>query len=244
MVNRPFRNPHHTISQISMVGGGKNPIPGEISLAHLGVLFLDELPEFKKSTIEALREPLEDRKIIINRVNNIFEYPCEFMLIASMNPCPCGYYGSKEQECICSEKERKKYIEKISGPFLDRIDIKVEAMPLKYEKISQNEMLEKSEEVRKRVNNAKNIQILRYKNENILSNSELTPDLIKKFCVIDNASNVLLEQAFNKLHLSVRGYNKILKVARTIADLDNKEKIELQHIAEAIQYKSIESDLL
>lgn len=244
MSNRPFRTPHHTISRISMIGGGKVPMPGEITLAHLGVLFLDELPEFKKSTLESMREPLEDGRVTINRVNQIFEYPCKFMLIASMNPCPCGFYGSKENECTCGEKDRKRYIQKISGPFLDRIDMKVEAMQVKYEKISSNMKIETSKDVKVRVDCAKRIQINRYKLENIFSNSELTPDLIKKYCKVDNTSTELLKRAFNKFKLTIRGYNKILKVARTIADLDNKEEIEFQHIAEAIQYRGIESDII
>ena len=243
MANRPFRNPHHTISAVSMIGGGKVPIPGEITLAHLGVLFLDELPEFKKSTLEAMREPLEDNKVTINRVNQILEYPCKFMLIASMNPCPCGFYGDKEKECTCKEKDIKKYIQKISGPFMDRIDIKVEAMQVKYEKISSKINVETSKQIKIRINNARKLQIERYKYDNIFSNSELTPNLIKKYCYIDKSSSELLKQAYNKFKLSIRAYNKILKVARTIADLDNKQQIEIKHIAEAIQYRNIESDV-
>lgn len=243
MANRPFRNPHHTISAVSMIGGGKVPIPGEITLAHLGVLFLDELPEFKKSTLEAMREPLEDKKVTINRVNQILEYPCKFMLIASMNPCPCGFYGDKEKECTCKEKDIKKYIQKISGPFMDRIDIKVEAMQVKYEKISSKINVETSKQIKIRINNARKLQIERYEYDNIFSNSELTPNLIKKYCYIDKSSSELLKQAYNKFKLSIRAYNKILKVARTIADLDNKQQIEIKHIAEAIQYRNIESDV-
>lgn len=229
--------PHHTISTASMVGGGKKPIPGEISLAHLGVLYLDELAEFKRDTLESLREPLENKKITINRVNYSLEYPCKFMLIASMNPCPCGYYGSSTHECICSDMQRKKYIQKVSGPFLDRIDLKVESSNINYDKINSNTSIEKSIDIKKRVNLARNIQLDRYKNENIYTNSELTSELINKYCKIDNTSNMLLKQAFSKFNLSIRGYNKILKLARTIADLDSKEKIETKHIAEAIQYR-------
>ena len=236
---RPFRTPHHTISSASMVGGGKKPMVGEITLAHLGVLYLDELAEFKKDTLEALREPLEDKKVTINRMNYTIEYPCNFMLIASMNPCPCGYYGSTKTECTCSDMQRKKYFQKISGPFIDRIDLKVEALDIEYKKIAniQYNKKENSEKVKERVNKAKKIQIERYKDEKISSNSELTTDLIKKFCEVDKYSNLLLEQAFNKFNLSIRGYNKILKVARTIADLEAEEKINEKHIAEAIQYR-------
>ena len=241
---RPFRAPHHTISTNSMVGGGKKPIPGEITLSHLGVLYLDELAEFKKDTLESLREPLQDKKININRINYNVEYPSNFMLVASMNPCPCGYYGSMKKECICTALQRRKYIEKISGPFLDRIDLKTYAMEIEYEKISKfhRENIEKSKDVRKRVMQARKIQNDRYKNEKINTNSELTSELIKKYCKIDNESNLLLKQAYDKFNLSIRGYNKILKVARTIADLDEEENIKINHIAEAIQYRCQENE--
>ncbi len=236
---RPFRMPHHTISTAGMLGGGKKPKIGEITLAHLGVLYLDELAEFKKDTLEALREPLEDKKITITRTNYILEYPSNFMLLASMNPCPCGFFGSKKKECTCTEAQRKKYFHKISGPFLDRIDLKVEVLDVEYKKISESEeyIREKSIDIRRRVVKAKQIQIERYKNENIISNSELTPDLVKRFCNIDSESSRLLEQAYYKFNLSVRGYNKILKIARTIADLDGENNIKSKHIAEAIQYR-------
>lgn len=236
---RPFRMPHHTISTAGMTGGGKKPRVGEITLAHFGVLYLDELAEFKKDTLESLREPLEDKKVTITRTNYVIEFPSNFMLLASMNPCPCGFYGSKNNECKCTETQRKKYFHKISGPFLDRIDLKVEVPDVEYKKISggDNDKREKSVDVKKRVNNARRVQIERYKNDNIVSNSELTSDLIKKFCKIDNQASMLLEQAYYKFNLSVRGYNKILKIARTIADLDGEKEINTKHIAEAIQYR-------
>ena len=236
---RPFRSPHHSISMASMIGGGKKPSPGEITLAHLGVLYLDEIAEFKKDTLEALREPIEDKKIIINRVNYTVDYPCEFLLIASMNPCPCGYYGSKKVECSCNDLQRIKYCKKISGPFQDRIDLKVNAIEVEYKKIIENNNKSQlsSEIVKQKVNEVRKIQKERYKNENICLNSELNTSLIKKYCKIDKESSLLLEQAFKKFNLSVRGYNKILKVARTISDLDNEENIRVKHIAEAIQYR-------
>ena len=240
ITTRPFRSPHHTVSGVSLVGGGRIPKPGEISLAHYGVLFLDELTEFQKHTLEVLRGPLEDRQITVSRVNGTFTYPANFMFAASMNPCPCGYYGSKEKECTCSSTMITKYMSKISGPLLDRIDICIEVNPVKFEKLDSNEKIETSEEIKKRVNNARKIQIERYKESNILSNSELTPKLIEKYCKLDEAGKKILENAFNKLKLSARAYSRILKVARTIADLENAQNIEVRHIAEAIQYRSID----
>ena len=240
ITTRPFRSPHHTVSGVSLVGGGRVPKPGEISLAHYGVLFLDELPEFHKSTLEVLRGPLEDRQITVSRVNGTFTYPANFMFAASMNPCPCGYYGSKEKDCTCSQNAISKYMGKISGPLLDRIDICIEVSPVKYQKLDSDEKIETSEEIKRRVDKARKIQIERYKENNILSNSELTPKLIDKYCKLDERGKHILEEAFNKLKLSARAYGRILKVARTIADLDNSEKIEVRHIAEAIQYRSID----
>ena len=239
MINRPFISPHHTISKISLVGGGRIPKPGAISLAHFGVLFLDELPEFDKSTLEVLRGPLEDRKITIGRVNSTTTYPCQFMLVASMNPCPCGYYGS-DKECSCSDKAIQKYLGKISGPLLDRIDIQVEVSSVKYENFSSNEKEESSEAIRKRVIQARNIQLERYKQEHIFSNSELTPRLIEKYCKLDKKCEDILEKVFNKLGLSARAYGRILKVARTIADMDESEGINEKHILEAIQYRNLD----
>ncbi len=239
IINRPFRAPHHTISKTSLVGGGKMPKPGEISLAHYGVLFLDELPEFDKSTLEVLRGPLEDGKITISRLNAVLTYPCKFMLVASMNPCPCGYYGS-DKECNCSSQTIKKYIGKISGPLLDRIDIQVEVSSVKYENLNLKNNEESSEKIRKRVEEARKIQFNRYKEIGIFSNSELTPKLIEKYCKLDYKCKEIFEKAFDKLGLSARAYGRILKVARTIADMEKSEKIKEMHLLEAIQYRSLD----
>lgn len=240
ITTRPFRSPHHTVSGISLVGGGRIPKPGEISLSHYGVLFLDELTEFQKSTLEVLRGPLEDRQITVSRVNGTFTYPANFMFAASMNPCPCGYFGSKERECTCSSTAISRYMGKISGPLIDRIDICIEVSPVKYKKLDSDERIETSEEIKQRVNRARKIQQERYRECRILSNSELTPKLIDKYCKLDNKSKQMLENAFNKLKLSARAYGRILKVARTIADLEESENVEVKHIAEAIQYRSID----
>ena len=240
ITQRQYRAPHHTITPIALIGGGKIPKPGEISLAHYGVLFLDELPEFNKTTLELLREPLEDGKITINRMNGSLTYPCKFMLVASMNPCPCGFYGSKDKECTCSTKEILRYMNKISGPLLDRIDIQIEVTPVKYNNLQSNEKVESSIEIKKRVNDARNIQIERYRKLKIFSNSELTPNMILKFCRLNEESKKILQKAFERLGLSARAYTRILKVARTIADLDKSEIIESKHIVEAIQYRSLD----
>lgn len=240
VTKRPFRSPHHTISPTSIIGGGKIPKPGEISLAHNGVLFLDELPEFNRSTLEVLRGPLEDRVVTISRLYSKVIYPSNFMLIASMNPCPCGYYGSTEKECKCSAVSIEKYLNKISGPLLDRIDLHVEVKPVKYQKLNSENKVESSQQIKQRVNRARRIQFLRYKDLNIFSNSELTPKMIEKYCILDKECKKILELAFNKLGLSARAYTRILKVARTIADLDNKENIEKNHLLEAIQYRSLD----
>ena len=240
IITRPFRFPHHTISATSLVGGGKNPKPGEISLAHYGVLFLDELPEFNQHTLEVLRGPLEDGKITISRVNNTLTYPCEFMFVASMNPCPCGYYGSLDKECSCTSQAITKYMSKISGPLLDRIDIQIEVSPVKYEKLGNEEIPETSEKIKERVDRARKIQLERYEEEKIYANSSLTPKLTQKYCKLNEGGKKLLEIAFNKLGLSARAYDRILKVARTIADLENVPNIQKEHIAEAIQYRSLD----
>ena len=240
ITKRPFRSPHHTISATSLVGGGRLPKPGEISLAHYGVLFLDELPEFNQHTLEVLRGPLEDGVVTISRINGSFTYPCEFMFVASMNPCPCGYYGSSDKECTCTPQAINRYMGKISGPLLDRIDIQIEVSPVKYEKLGNDEIPENSEEIKKRVNDARIIQRERYKHENIFSNSSLTPNLITKYCKLDKESKKLLEVAFEKLGLSARAYGRILKVARTIADLAGSEAIQKEYIAEAIQYRNLD----
>lgn len=237
---RPYRAPHHTISPVSLVGGGKIPKPGEISLAHNGVLFLDELPEFNKSTLEVLRGPLEDGIVTISRINATLSYPCNFMLVASMNPCPCGFYGSKEKECTCSPQAIQKYMGKISGPLLDRIDIQVEVTPVKYEKLQGTDKIETSVKIKERVNKARVIQQNRYKELEIHSNSQLTPNLIKKYCKLGEKEKQILKKAFETLGLSARAHDRILKVARTIADLDEKENIETSHITEAIQYRNLD----
>lgn len=239
IINRPFRFPHHTISKTSLVGGGAIPKPGEISLAHYGVLFLDELPEFDKSTLEVLRGPLEDGRITISRVNATLTYPSKFMLVASMNPCPCGYYGS-DKECSCSNQAISKYLGKISGPLLDRIDIQVEVSSVKYKNLNSNTQEETSEQIRKRVEETRKIQLKRYKECGIYSNSELTPKLIEEYCQLDEKSKIILEKAFNKLGLSARAYARILKVARTIADMDKSQNIQSRHLLEAIQYRSLD----
>ena len=240
ITTRPFRAPHHTVSAVSLAGGGKIPKPGEISLAHYGVLFLDELPEFNKQTLEVMRGPLEDRVITISRVNATLTYPCNFMFVASMNPCSCGFYGSKEKECTCSPQSISRYMNKISGPLLDRIDIQIEVTPVKYQKLDDDSYVETSSQIRERVNKARKIQIERYKNDGIYSNAELTPKLTQKYCRLDGASRNLLQKAFEKLGLSARAYGRILKVSRTIADLDESIDIQQKHIAEAIQYRSLD----
>lgn len=238
---RPFRRPHHTITEKGLIGGGRIPKPGEISLAHLGVLYLDEFLEFNKSLIEVLRIPMENKEIHISRNGITSVFPCNFMTIASMNPCPCGFFGSNKRKCTCSQMQRNLYISKLSGPMKDRFDIQISVFPVEYEKIrKQNE--ESSNSIKKRVNKARKIQNERYKNENIFSNSDLTSKLIEKYCVIDEESENLLKIYFEKLNLSMRGYYKILKIARTIADLENHENIKKEHIIEAIQFKS-ESNL-
>ena len=240
IMNRPFRMPHHTVPIKTIIGGGKNPKPGEISLAHYGILFFDELPEFNRNLLETLREPLEDKQIIINRLSGNYIFPCNCMFIASMNPCPCGNYGDDEKICKCTPLERHRYLRKISGPLLDRIDIHIEVKRPKYENLISKEKSENSYKIKERVNNARNIQIMRYKKYNIYSNSELNTKLLEEFCIIDEQSKNILQTAFEKLKLSGRAYEKILKVARTIADLEGEENIQFKHIAEAIQYRSLD----
>lgn len=218
----------------------KIPNHGEISLSHLGVLFLDELPEFNRYALEALRIPLEERNVTIHRLNSTVTYPCEFMLIASMNPCPCGYYGSQEKHCSCRPEQIKKYINRVSGPLLDRIDIHIEVNPIAYQQFDQKQTLENSLAIRSRVNQARNLQLVRYQKDVIFSNSELTPKLIDKFCQLNDKCKYILEMTFRKLGLSARAYNSILKVARTIADLAMSQEIQEEHLAEAIQYRSLD----
>ena len=240
ITTRPFRSPHHTISGTTIIGGGINPIPGEVSLAHNGVLFLDELTEFKKSTLEVLRGPLEDKNVIISRLHSKVKYPCNFMMIASMNPCPCGYYGSSKKECKCSKQSIQRYFSKVSGPLLDRIDLQVEVKAVEYRNLETEQKSESSERIKQRVNQARRIQYLRYKNLNLYSNSELTPKLMEKYCKISQDGKRVLELAFEKFGLSARAYTRILKVARTIADLEGEENIKKEHLLEATQYRILD----
>jgi magnesium chelatase family protein len=243
ITQRPFRNPHHTISDVALVGGGNNPQPGEISLAHNGVLFLDELPEFKRTVLEVMRQPLEDRMVNISRAKFSVDYPASFMLIASMNPCPCGYYNHPEKDCVCAPGVVQKYLNKISGPLLDRIDLHVEVTPVPFSELSNTKTSEYSKAIRERVITARNIQSARFKGiDNIHCNAQMRTSDLKKYCVLNDAGNTLLKTAMEKLGLSARAYDRILKVARTIADLDNCENIETNHLAEAIQYRSLDRE--
>lgn len=239
VLNRPYRNPHHTITTTALVGGGRVPQPGEISLAHLGVLFLDELPEFQKNTIEVLRQPLEDKSVTIARLNGTYKYPAGFMLVGAMNPCSCGFYPDRNK-CDCSINQVKRYLGRISQPLLDRFDICIEALQMNYKELLEQEKQESSEDIRKRVRIARQIQLERYCGQNIYFNSQLTPRAIKKYCKLDRKEESLLEEAFVKMNLSARAYHRILKVARTIADLDQSEQIQTKHISEAICYRSID----
>ncbi len=239
ITKRPFRDPHHTLSFVSLTGGTSSPKPGEISLAHNGILFLDELPEFSRKSLEVLREPLEEKVINISRANGFVTYPTNFMLIASMNPCPCGYFGSSDK-CNCTPYNIQKYVGKISGPLLDRIDIHVEAPQVDYKNLIVNKKATSSKELKEIVVRTINIQKERYKNENISYNSELSANLINTYCQITPDIEAFMQKIHDKLNLSARAYHKILKVARTIADIDQKENIELSHIAEAVQYRNLD----
>ena len=238
---RPFRAPHHTISEVALVGGGTNPQPGEISLAHNGVLFADELPEFNKTTLEVLRQPLEDRKITISRAKYTIEYPCSFMFVASMNPCPCGYYGDPTHTCVCTPGQRMKYMNRISGPMLDRIDLQIEITPVPFKDISKVQPGEPSAAIRERVIKARNIQEQRFKDvKGVYCNAQMTERMIHKYAEPDEAGVQMLRMAMERLSLSARAYNRILKVARTIADLAGSEKVESMHLAEAIGYRNLD----
>src|ERR1035437_1160662 len=240
---RPFRSPHHTISDVALVGGGSIPQPGEISMAHNGVLFLDELPEFKRTVLEVMRQPLEDRVVTISRAKFSVEYPASFMLVAAMNPCPCGYYNHPEKECVCPPGVVQKYLNKISGPLLDRIDIHVEVTPVSYNELAAERLSEKSERVRERVIEARLIQETRYeKNEGVHCNAQISSKQLREVCKIDENGKQLLKTAMEKLGLSARAYDRILKVARTIADLEKCANIETNHLAEAIQYRSLDRE--
>lgn len=240
---RPFRSPHHTISDVALVGGGTFPQPGEISLAHNGVLFLDELPEFKRTVLEVMRQPLEDRKICISRAKSTIEYPASFMLVASMNPCPCGYYNHPDRECVCGPGVVQKYLSRISGPLLDRIDIHIEITPVPFEKLSEIKDSESSEMVRGRVIKARQIQELRFKDiDGVYCNAQMSSKQQRTYASPDKAGSELLKNAMQRLNLSARAYDRILKVARTIADLDDSENILSNHIAEAINYRNLDRE--
>ena len=243
ITQRPFRSPHHTISSVALCGGGSNPKPGEISLAHNGVLFLDELPEFSRDVLEVMRQPLEDRKICVARANYKVEYPAGVMFVASMNPCPCGYSNHPTKDCTCSPGQVQRYLNKISGPLLDRIDLQIEIVPVPFEKISDTAPGEPSAAIRERVIAARKIQEERFKNEKgIYCNAQMTPKLIAKYAVLDETSLAMLKTAMTRFDLSARAYDRILKVARTIADLDRSENIQFQHVAEAIGYRNLDRE--
>lgn len=240
---RPFRSPHHTISDVALVGGGTYPQPGEISLAHNGVLFLDELPEFKRTVLEVMRQPLEDRRISISRAKFAIDYPASFMLVAAMNPCPCGYYNHPTRECVCVPGVVSKYLNRISGPLLDRIDIHIEIVPVPFEKLSELGEAESSEKVRERVMKAREIQEERFKDvDGVYSNAQMSSKLLRKYAQPDKAGAELLKSAMLRLNLSARAYDRILKVSRTIADLEASEKVESHHIAEAINYRNLDRE--
>lgn len=240
---RPFRSPHHTISDVALVGGGSFPQPGEISLAHNGVLFLDELPEFKRTVLEVLRQPLEDRLITVSRARLSVQYPASFMLVASMNPCPCGYYNHPEKKCVCAPGMVQKYLNKISGPLLDRIDIHIEVTPVPFRELSNIGTAEKSKDIRNRVIKAREIQEERYKDhKGIHCNAQINSKLLREVCKIDNVGSQLLKTAMERLDLSARAYDRILKVSRTIADLENCQDIKPEHLAEAILYRSLDRE--
>jgi len=241
---RPFRSPHHTISDVALVGGGGIPQPGEISLAHNGVLFLDELPEFKRTVLEVMRQPMEERRVTISRAKVAIDFPANFMLIASMNPCPCGFYNHPEKECTCPSGAVQKYLNKISGPLLDRIDLHVEVTPVAFAALSNHTIKqESSDKIRERVIAARSIQANRYKdNVGIYANAQMSSKILREICVLDTVSEALLKRALEKLNLSARAYDRILKVARTIADLANSQNILPEHIAEAIQYRSLDRE--
>lgn len=240
---RPFRSPHHTISDVALVGGGSFPQPGEISLAHNGVLFLDELPEYKRTVLEVMRQPLENRRVTISRAKFTVDYPASFMLISSMNPCPCGYYNHPEKDCVCAPGVVQNYLNKISGPLLDRIDIHIEVTPVKFDELSSKIIEEKSEIVRDRVIKARDVQEKRYKkNKEVHCNAQMESKQLRQVCRISPEGTALLKTAMDKLGLSARAYDRILKVSRTIADIDNSPNIETNHLAEAIQYRSLDRE--
>jgi magnesium chelatase family protein len=243
VATRPFRAPHHTISDVALVGGGGNPQPGEISLSHNGVLFLDELPEFKRTVLEVMRQPMEERRVTISRAKVSIDYPANFMLVASMNPCPCGYYNHPEKECVCAPGVVQRYLSKVSGPLLDRIDLHVEVVPVSFDEMTaSNRKMESSAEIRERVVKAREQQAARFANKDIYCNAMMPSNMVKDICQISDAGKTLLKTAMERLGLSARAYDRILKVSRTIADLAGTEEIKIEHLAEAIQYRSLDRE--
>ncbi|HEV8512747.1 MAG TPA: YifB family Mg chelatase-like AAA ATPase [Cyclobacteriaceae bacterium] len=243
ITTRPFRSPHHTISDVALVGGGGNPQPGEISLSHNGVLFLDELPEFKRTVLEVMRQPMEERRVTISRAKVSIDYPANFMLVASMNPCPCGYYNHPEKECVCAPGVVQRYLSKVSGPLLDRIDLHVEVVPVSFDEMTATRKSETSTTIRERVVRAREIQSERFKNQKeIYCNAMMPSNTVKDVCVINDAGRALLKTAMERLGLSARAYDRILKVSRTIADLAASNEIKIEHLAEAIQYRSLDRE--
>ncbi|MGH7830732.1 MAG: YifB family Mg chelatase-like AAA ATPase, partial [Candidatus Binatia bacterium] len=243
IATRPFRSPHHTISDAGLVGGGTIPKPGEVSLAHNGVLFLDELSEFKRNVLDVLRQPLEDGNITVSRAVGSINYPASFMLVAAMNPCPCGFFSDPQKECNCTSLQIQRYRSKISGPLLDRIDIQIEVPALRYQELASRDSGEPSSSIRQRVNRARAIQLRRFEKKRFFANAQMGTKDIKSHCVVKEGGEKLLEVAINKLGLSARAYTRVLKVARTIADLEGSDEIQTGHISEAIQYRSLDRRL-
>ncbi len=243
LTTRPYRSPHHTISDVALVGGGGIPQPGEISLSHNGVLFLDELPEFKRTVLEVMRQPLEERRVTISRARTTIDFPANFMLVASMNPCPCGYYNDPNKECVCGPGVVQRYLNKVSGPLLDRIDLHVEVTPVTFDEMTALRKAEDSASVRERVVQARELQTSRFKEvPQIHSNAMMPSQMVKEVCQINEAGRTLLKTAMERLGLSARAYDRILKVSRTIADLAGSEEIKIEHLAEAIQYRSLDRE--
>ncbi|MBX2962282.1 MAG: YifB family Mg chelatase-like AAA ATPase [Cyclobacteriaceae bacterium] len=243
VATRPFRSPHHTISDVALVGGGGNPQPGEISLANNGVLFLDELPEFKRTVLEVMRQPMEERRVTISRAKVSIDYPANFMLVASMNPCPCGYYNHPEKECVCGPGVVQRYLSRVSGPLLDRIDLHVEVVPVSFDEMTAKRSVETSSQIRERVILAREIQSRRFHDQKeIYCNAMMPSNVVKEVCAINDSGKALLKTAMEKLGLSARAYDRILKVSRTIADLSSSEEIQVEHLAEAIQYRSLDRE--
>jgi magnesium chelatase family protein len=237
LTTRPFRSPHHTASAVALVGGGNHPKPGEITLSHRGVLFLDELPEFHRDVLEALRQPLEDGMITVSRATGSLDFPAQFMLVAAMNPCPCGHSTDPQKQCVCSPAQISKYKRRLSGPLMDRIDLHIEVPAIKYDKLATEKVGEESAQVRERIQAARQRQLERFTNENIKTNSEMNLQQMKKYCQLDNTGQEILKTAVNNLHLSARAYHRLLKISRTIADLAASAQIQAQHLAEALQYR-------